>query len=375
MGGDGEITARDIRAIAQLDDPVLRNLWITMAYHDIAVRLDAVLAPDSTWPAFGVWASKTAGQSIRGDELPGVVAELLENDPHYATALRKARRRSGWMQRLGLVRSVEHSHALDCVGDASVRVAEAIARGNLLVFEELAPVFVAFCDAIDDVGPSDAGALMAAVDAALATTEPGGDPAAIAEVRLAFACYADAITSTDPARRAHLVFAANLIAVAHEQTRLQPLIVDAVDGAFDVSVEVAATQLTPRPLRWLGNRLGFHPLIALGKMMHGPWEHTVTHFMMRFDLPGERMRLDREITVVIESSVPDPLDDPRALEQWGRWGGAHAAADDWKVLRTRMRYIAHLFRQRQRDRALVASPYTSDQLVVMARGEIPDPPL
>jgi hypothetical protein len=333
------------------------------------------LAPDSTWPAFGVWASKTAGQSIRGDELPAAVAELLENDPQYATALARARRRSGWMQRLRLVRGVEHSHALDCVGDASVRVAEAIARGNLLVFTELAPVFVAFCDAIDSVGPSDAGRLMAAVDRALGASRAEGDAASLAELRLAFACYADAVASTDPVRRAHLVFAANLIAVAHEQTRLQPLIVEAVDGAFDVSVEVAATQLTPRPLRWLGDLLRLHPLLVLGRMMHGPWEHTVTHFMMRFDLPGERMRLDREITIVIDASVPDPIEDPRALEQWGRWGGKHAAADDWKELHTRMRYIAHLFRLRQRDRALVAAPYTPDQLAVMARGEVPGPPL
>jgi hypothetical protein len=256
-----------------------------------------------------------------------------------------------------------------------VRVAEAIARGNLLVFLELAPIFIAFCDAIDEVGPSDAAPVMAAVDAALVGVDQGDDPAALAELRIAFACYADAVASTDPARRSHLVFAANLMAVAHEQTRLQPLIVEAVDGAFDVSVEVAATQLTPRPLRWLGDRLRFHPLLALGRMMHGPWEHSVTHFMMRFDLPGETMHLDREITIVVDASVPDPLDDPRALEQWGRWGGKHAAADDWKELRTRMRYIAHLFRLRQRDRALIAAPYTADQLSLMARGEVPGPPL
>ncbi|MFV0307136.1 MAG: hypothetical protein ACK5OX_05275, partial [Desertimonas sp.] len=64
------ITVADIERIVALDDPVLRNLHITQTYADLGARLrDAVGGTDHTWCTFAVWASATAGLSIRRQEL------------------------------------------------------------------------------------------------------------------------------------------------------------------------------------------------------------------------------------------------------------------------------------------------------------------
>ena len=61
-----------------MTDPVLRNLHITQRYHELASDLrDAGVGEDATWCAFAVWASKTAGATIRGEVLPARVKQLL----------------------------------------------------------------------------------------------------------------------------------------------------------------------------------------------------------------------------------------------------------------------------------------------------------
>ena len=51
-------------------DVVLRNLRITQFYHDTATELRAHRPHDVSWFAFGTWASRTAGEFIRGEEVP-----------------------------------------------------------------------------------------------------------------------------------------------------------------------------------------------------------------------------------------------------------------------------------------------------------------
>ena len=63
----GEAEVAEILAIR---DPVLRNLWITLAYHDLALRMTRIVgARNVSWVAFATWASKTAGVSIRKEQL------------------------------------------------------------------------------------------------------------------------------------------------------------------------------------------------------------------------------------------------------------------------------------------------------------------
>ena len=56
----------------------LRNLLITQSYHELAAAIAAVIGNgNANWSSFATWASKTAGQSIRGEEVPDEVGRVL----------------------------------------------------------------------------------------------------------------------------------------------------------------------------------------------------------------------------------------------------------------------------------------------------------
>jgi len=79
----------DVPKIAALGDPVLRNLWITTAYHDLGQGLAHLLGGrDISWSTFATWASKTAGLSIRKD----VLTQVLNATPHGRLADRAVAR-------------------------------------------------------------------------------------------------------------------------------------------------------------------------------------------------------------------------------------------------------------------------------------------
>src|SRR5262249_19104655 len=59
----------EVDEIAAAADPVLRNLRITLAYHDLSAALSARLGPGANWCTFATWASRQAGHTIRGEDL------------------------------------------------------------------------------------------------------------------------------------------------------------------------------------------------------------------------------------------------------------------------------------------------------------------
>ena len=125
--------------IAGMTDPVLRNLWITQRYHEFSVQLrDAGIGEDATWCAFAVWASKTAGATIRGEVLPARAKELIDGDATAAVLRRFNHGVTGWSWK-----RLSHDHLAHAVEGVTADVSSQIAAGNVLVFAELAPVFTA----------------------------------------------------------------------------------------------------------------------------------------------------------------------------------------------------------------------------------------
>src|ERR1700722_13705117 len=110
---------RSVADIAAMSDPVLRNLWITQRYHELSVGLrDAGFGEDATWCGFAVWASKTAGSTIRGDELPGRVRALLASTEVTQGALHRFNSGlRGW-----LAARLEHGHLLRVVESVTKEV-------------------------------------------------------------------------------------------------------------------------------------------------------------------------------------------------------------------------------------------------------------
>jgi hypothetical protein len=64
----------EVRQIAGLRDPVIRNLRITECYARLAA---GVQSGGANWCTFATWASKQAGQTIRKEG--GTISDMREN--------------------------------------------------------------------------------------------------------------------------------------------------------------------------------------------------------------------------------------------------------------------------------------------------------
>ena len=362
-----------VRDIAQMADPVLRNLWITQRYHQFALQLrDAGAGEDATWCAFAVWASKTAGATIRGEVLPARAKQLLIDN-----AWPVLDRFNHGLAGLAL-RHLTHDHLALAVQSISADVSTQIAAGNVLVFAELAPLFSAFLDALGS-RPATPEVLAAHLAPTLSTLDSAEDAATLEAV---FSAYGQALYG--PADRAALILEANTLAVAHEQRRLQPAISAALNAAITDTLQKVIE----------GDVVGHFPIAEVRhlvdgltddvcKVLDGAWDTALTEAVMQLVTASETLDLRRDVPPLSEGLFPPVLCDlsgtaaERAVAQWDKTGGTGrpSGAHDWAVLEQRMNYIVNLFRSRQRDGTLFDPPFSEAQLAVLAEGHLPPGPL
>ncbi len=372
------LTEAAVEAIAAIEDVAVRNLWITQSYADLAHRLLEVLPPDQTWCTFAIWASNTAGKSIRGAELPRIVSQvLLGADAHISEAVRKTNWCTAALQRLGVLHPLQHSHLEHLVAQAVGQVSVRIADGNTLVYRELAPLFVRFLDRIDEAGPAGFDELDAALDSI-------GIPSSTAapEVREAFQNFGLALApGADPSDRAQYVLAGNIAAVAHEQRRLQADITDALDaGLLDFGNDLCGTvhgQWAEELLRPLGAEIRAH----ITPHLEAIWQEIATHTLMTLCLPDETLDLGRDVPRLPGQDTLFPpvlvcLNQPMLCALMAEWDatngtGVGSAAHDWANLHQRMSFIVNLFRSRQQFLHLTTPPFSSNDLAWMDDDELP----
>ncbi len=357
-----------------MTDPVQRNLWITQRYHEFALQLrDAGAGEDATWCAFAVWASKTAGATIRGEVLPARVKQLLtDNDAVQSVLERFNHGLTGWAWN-----HLTHDHLGQVVEGVTNDVSKQIADGNVLVFAELAPLFTAFIDARRS--SSTAGDLAAAMGPDLASLASDEDGAAVA---VAFDAYGRALF--DPAGRAALILQANTTAVAHEQRRLQPAISAALNAAISdtlqkvIEVDIVRHLPTAEARRVLDGLTG-----DVCKALDEAWDTALTEAIMKLATASETLDLRRDVPPLSAGMFPPELSRltgtaaEAAVAEWDRTGGTGtpSGARDWAVLEERMNFIVNLFRSRQRDASLFIPPFSDAQLAVLAQGQLPPGPL
>ena len=362
----------DIARIACIADPVLRNLWITECYARFAHHLLDRLETDQTWCTFAIWASNTAGVSIRQEELPRFVDDLLDDCDHHVDAIIEIGSRHhpavDWM-----VGNLRRTHIDRMMRAALQDVADHIAHGNALVFAELGPLFVRFIDEIERRGAFDADEIDDVLRRARIPDE-------LELVHAAFRSYAAALAADDPTTRAQFVLAANIAAVLHEQQRLQADVAAALDaGLVDVAGEVER-----RCRRWvpsfLRTRIAEAAERRVANHVQRLWDHTATCLLMTMEVPGETLRLSRDVPAPaggpLFPSALDPieLDELRALmAAWDPTNGTGtgSGAHDWADLHVRMGFIVNLFRSRQQTLSLTTRPFTDDQLADMVDGRRP----
>ena len=217
-----------VQDIAAMTDPVQRNLWITQRYHEFAVQLrDAGAGEDATWCAFAVWASKTAGATIRGEVLPARTKQLLaDNDAVQSVLQRFNHGVTGWAWK-----HLTHDHLAEVVEGVTGDVSKQIADGNVLVFAELAPLFTSIhrCPPLVE-HPERPGGGHGAGPAARShptRTEPPSSPPSAPT----------GTPSSDRPTGPRSILQANTLAVSHEQRRLQPAISAALDAAISDTLE------------------------------------------------------------------------------------------------------------------------------------------
>ena len=359
----------------------LRNLLITQRYHDLSLYLrESIGGDDANWSTFATWASKTAGESIRGDEVPGFVRDLVargvRHERHDALA--------------SAVRYLVPGFVIDrtAVGKAA-RVALAdvsryIAAGNREVFAELAPLFAGFCSLHAPGAAVDDGAF----DRFLAGLRPGPvQRGGQGELRRAMTAYRKAMHTGNPAMRARLMLMGNILIGFHEQARLQPWIQRAIEApvadTLIAGLRDTIRDVLPRGLdRWALHEL--HGAIqSFAAALEQEWNEIAGRYFMSLALPrGKRLALGADIPPLPGGATFPPLlvtiADPAALvkliSRFDRSNdqGGGTASHDWAVVGDRMNFILNLFRSRQCEADLFDQPFNDRQRAAIEQHHVPD---
>jgi hypothetical protein len=371
----------DLKRIAAMEDGALRNLFITQRYQDISDTTKTVLGSENlNWCTYACWASKTAGESIRGEELPDVVEAILKHEGIIEKSVSRIR---GW---LGFSKAGEDLPIFDDVRSVLKGVSTEIAFGNLKVYAEIAPLFSRFAVELGQSTDAPSGLNEEAWENFASILRPGKPDEYDGQdyLKAGFREYYEARFVADASQRAQKIFYANVLVGLHEQTRLQSAIknamaVPAIEG-FDQILFKEATNHSP----------GVRPDVVAAKVRKIPdrvklfvidiWEHIATRVAMELVLPqGGSVDLSRDVPPVGRKMYPGTLvslDYPPLLALAGKYvenlaSTEGSGAKDWSELKQRMNFIFHLFRANAQNIQLYAQPFLETQRADFNEGRMP----
>jgi hypothetical protein len=371
-------SVEEVRRIAAIANPVVRNLEITQCYARLSAAMEQRTGRCANWCTFATWASRQAGRTIRGEDLIETLRTRLRQGPrflHPLASLGRVLLRRGLFDpqtRLGRLTAQLHTPF-----DVFERTSDAVGRGNRKVFEEIGFEFARY---LHDV-PSDAGADSPRLRAFLDGLRPGEPPDGQRYLSQAFTRYARAAATTDEHARAQLLLLANLEIGMHEQTRLQPEIRESLDAPYDVTQDLDRRLLRvlapwwhrpPRALTRLAGAVGARAQRGLADMLR----EIITRSLMVMSLPGRVLYLGAHMDEPVPAALAE-LTDAELVALLGRFEPELPAVDDtgardWSDFDQRMHYIAHLFRAFHLHDELLAPPFTPEQIEAIAAGTIPD---
>jgi hypothetical protein len=374
-------TVQAVAAIATMRDRVIRNLAITACYADLAMAMRARLGANADWCTFATWASRQAGGTIRGEDLGERLARRLGRKAAILAPLqsiyRALLRRGLFDPETKLGRAVAEIHT---PFDAFERASEAVAIGNLKVFEEIGAEFARFLEQV----PADVSASSAEFTTFASQLRPGEPPDGQQMLREAFAHYQQQRLEPDPAARAAWVLLANLKIGLHEQTRLQPEIARAVDaplttardlGARVLHVLIPSSRRLPELLKTPAYTTVGWVALQVHRAATAITREVVTEAMMVLALPTGVLALGRNLDAPVPQVFRGTL-SPVLASFIGEYdpcppGISECGADDWCNLRQRMHYILHLFRAYAEEPRLWVPPFTPEQVASFRAGIVP----
>jgi hypothetical protein len=352
-------TTAEVQRIAAIENPVIRNLEITYCYSRLAAAFAERTGKGANWCTYATWASRQAGETIRGEDLRENLERRLWEGRwllHPVATLWRRLLKRGLFQpetRLGRLTAELHTPF-----DAFERASDSVARGNLKVFAEIGLVFARYLEG-----------------------EPLHEHGPLAQ---AFAHYDRMQAESDAQRRAELALLANLEIGLHEQTRLQPQILESLDAASatqeDLGRRVLEALFPSAPSWW---RILHGPATAAVALLARAIQRAssklarevITDSMMVLTLPGRVLALGTNLADPYPPELADPA-DPELKELLARFEPVPPELDDcgprdWSDLQQRMHYIVHLFRAFQLNEQLGDPPFTPEQVSSFGRGVVP----
>ena len=360
------LTRADIDAIVAQKNLLLRNLQITQGYHDVAQMLGQFLGFDNVnWFAFGTYASKTAGRAIRHETLPRPLKSALirsagyENTQIYFDKALSANEQS-------LLADNRAAMTLE-------RVSLLLSRGNLLIFGELAWPFVDMVNQFGQTQAPDQPRFHQFLDSHFTPGpfEEGGQD----WLRESLTAIYEARFTTDKKRKTELIFLGNTLLALHEQSRLQPVIAEALAAPFDEMTKGLIPE-TNKELGLLRRSLADRAVSFSREMVL----RSVTRMMMSYTLSHREMKLGQNVVAPtgLINFPPDLLiiEHPRCREiiqefNIGLETLTGSAAGNWGRLQDRMQFIIAFFRSYQKEKRLFAPPFSENQVAAIKAGHFP----
>ena len=375
-------TLDEIDRIARLSNPILRNLQITQCYYEISQSVSGITGDSANWCTFATWASKQAGQTIRQEDLIRTFEERFYPSDKISAALegiasnlrRIDARLHTEVPRKAMLRAINP-------GAAFARAGDAVARGNKKVFEEIGREFARFLEFFGEqthFEPDKTARFCAGLRA-------GEPPEGQRLLSQAFTSYCEARFQNGQ-EKAESMLLANLSAGFHEQLRLQPEIVQALNAAIDNAAELKRNLLTvllpdlyvrAREKVLRGQMTYVNAAFArLIEEVNRLIRQVITDHLMTLHLAGaEVLRLGRDL----QGAFPQELGEIRnaklreMLERIDMTLNSlvESGAKDWADFTDRMHFIADFFRVYQERQQLFEAPFTTEQVVLLKSGALP----
>ncbi len=370
----------EVDQIAALSDPVIRNLQITQCYHELSQAMTTRIGMNANWCTFATWASKQAGQTIRKEDLSRMLESVSFSAQSVDSLVVSAQALGSEHTPLQIQQVVAQVITPLAAID---RASAAVSRGNNKVFQEIGREFARFCETClrDDIYSPEK------ITAFCQSLHPGDPPDGQQYLRQAFARYYQMFFEDDPKKRAELMFLANIEIGYHEQTRLQPEIAEALDSAFNNTVQMwlqVTTRLFPLwvwlprlIMRLLGRLNAFDRLVGnLITEAKQQAREIITNYMMTLEVPpNQRLRLAQDVVGEFPPLLQHPTlqDLCQLLERIDPSPDAviESGAVDWANLPERLHYIVDLFRCFQETVHLFDPPFTEAQIIAIKSGRLP----
>lgn len=356
-----------IENILEQDNLVVRNLQITMGYYRLSQGMRKMMSTKNvSWVGFATHASRTAGQALRHELMPKNLKSAI---------IRKA----GFDNTYMFFTDALDKHNLDKadlnnnrIATALEKVSSLISDGNVIVFAELARPFNIFINEFSNEWQPNNKKFQAFLNENLkpGPIEKGGQDLLFE----AFEAYYRARFETENKRKAEYILQGNLLIGLHEQTRLQPQIVEALAVPFDVFLDESNSAKKGGKNNTKRNRI---------RPPHVPRQliiKAITRMWMSFSLPNSELKLGQDV-VAPTGIISFPTDlitivDEKCRSLVDQFDSASntltgSAAENWGLLSDRMSFVVDFFRSHQQNKHLFEQPFLDSQVSAIEAGHIP----